>query len=73
MAEKKEHHAVTQYVEGLQTLLASIRNDNDVAGGLWSQLKDAHQQFYHDSMLNFLLSAVGADGADDGGGKSLGG
>ena len=51
MAEKKEHHAVTQYVEGLQTLLASIRNDNDVAGGLWIQLKDAHQQFYHDSML----------------------
>ena len=38
-------------MEGLQTLLASIRNDNDVAGGLWSQLKDAHQQFYHDSML----------------------
>ena len=47
----KPHPAVTQYMQGLQALLTSVRNDNDVAGGLWSQLKDAHLQFFHDNML----------------------
>ena len=47
----KPHPAVTQYMQGLQALLTSVRNDNDVAGCLWSQLKDAHLQFFHDNML----------------------
>ena len=47
-----QHPAVSQYVEGLQTLLEKFQKDNAVAGDLWSQLKDAHQEFYYDNMLH---------------------